>query len=81
MHTLIQLFIKFDHTMWDRHKAYRSDRTSDPACLTLGQTGTKNLLGTLLKIQTGEFYVAHNGHWGGNYDSFRCLRAEPRKKN
>jgi len=30
MHTLIQLFIKFDHTMWDRHKAYRSDKTSDP---------------------------------------------------
>ena len=27
MHTLIQLFIKFDHTMWDRNKAYRSDRT------------------------------------------------------
>jgi len=26
MHTLIQLFIKFDHTMWDRHKAYRSGK-------------------------------------------------------
>jgi hypothetical protein len=34
MHTLIQLSIKFDHTMWDRHKAYKSDRTSD-------QTGKK----------------------------------------
>jgi len=35
MHTLIQLFIKFDHAMWDRYKAYRSDRE-------------KNLSGTLL---------------------------------
>ena len=26
---LIQLFIKFDRKMWDGHKAYRSDITSD----------------------------------------------------
>jgi hypothetical protein len=50
MHSLIQLFIKFDHTIWDRHEAYRSNRTSDPVGPNLGQ-GKKSFRNSGLNIK------------------------------